>query len=183
MGRAEGGGGRGEEKAPVPRNTQPSWLAGDSGNCTGLLLAKGCAPKAHWSWGPPWILGEVNLARENGREKWQGCQGCLRMPSFLKPSVAWGFSVLTGRQLYWFQNRERTVHGGLEIPTIHHPLKSAGLGSASASSAMTHTSPGAAAIRLVRITADHPRRTVNVHRQDTGKDLGRLFPDHHTADL
>lgn len=36
--------------------------------------------------------GQFSLPTEMGREKCQGCNGCLRTPSFLELSIAWGFS-------------------------------------------------------------------------------------------
>lgn len=77
-------------------------------------------------------------------------------------------------------SKRRTVYGGLETPRIRLP-ESTGL--RRQPPRCDPNISGVAAIRLVGITAVHPWRTVNVHRQDSWKDLENLFLLQHTADL
>lgn len=112
-GRGAGGGGEGRKSLRVPRNIQPSWLAGDrAGNCTGLCLQKRILL---WSAGAGDFLsswGRFSLPIEMGREKCQGCNGCLRTPSFLELSVAWGFSgFLQENNCIDSKRREQFVEG------------------------------------------------------------------------
>lgn len=91
-GLGRGCGEEGEGRLWVPRNIQPSWLAGDrAGNCTACARRGERTSEACWSWGLPEFLGAVFLAHRNGEREmsslqWlpentfiSGTQCCLRL--------------------------------------------------------------------------------------------------------
>lgn len=121
-GRRRGEGERGKDRALVPGNVRPSWLAGDrAGDCAGRCLPRSAmwlrlAGAGHFlsSW------GQFSLPREMGREARQACGGSRRTPSFPEASTV---CVLTGNPLYRLKRREsprRAVHSHNPIPSEMH---------------------------------------------------------------
>lgn len=90
------GGGQGEENSPAPGPLGPAGWRETELAIVQPVLAEEYVSKAR---GAGDFLssqgGSFPCPQKRGERNVGGRNGCLRMPSFLEPGIAWGSSVLT----------------------------------------------------------------------------------------